>query len=612
MLMTTRRPDGDRRQGVETVNSKTSLGLLALTTSLAAADDPAEILDVMTAICPDVLGAELVGISVLEPDGSTLGLLAPWSTAPAVTAAIACCAVDDPLPTRDALRTGRPVVLRTVAERDERYPALAGVDVGHGSLCVVPLLSGRHRVGALWLGWDDPDDMSDDVITLASATAVLCASALHRAMAVGDEAAARRRSDAALARLRALQAVAAELAHSVDVEQAAAIVLESVRTGLGADAGALNLFDESVTTAMQVASLGLERSSVSTWTTWKVRDSLVAQELLRTGLPVLITDAESRRAQFRELDRAGLEQEAWANLLLSSAGTPLGMMSIGWRQPREFDLDDIALLQTLADHLAAAIDRAHLLVANAALLDERTRIAATLQRSLLPAPLPSWPGVTLAAAYEPAELGTEVCGDFYDAFLDDDGSLIIVIGDVAGRGVAAAGLTGMARHTLRALAREMSPPEALCRLNDVLVDAAGTDDLRLLTTGVLCLRRSENGISADISLAGHCLPVLLRGGRAETVGTAGTMLGAFPGAHIGTTTIELEVDDVLLLHTDGVIEARRNGAEFGEPRLLRLLSALSDPRPDETVDHVLNAVRWYRTTVPDDIAVVAVRVDSAS
>jgi serine phosphatase RsbU (regulator of sigma subunit) len=410
-------------------------------------------------------------------------------------------------------------------------------------------------------------------------------------------------------RLRALQAVAADLAHSVDVEQAAAIVLESVRTTLGAEAGSLNLFDESATKARQVATLGLERSSVSTWTEWQVRDSQLAQELLRTGLPVLITDSESRRERFHELDHAGIEQEAWATLLLSSAGDPLGMVSFGWRDPRGFDVEDIALLQSLADHLAAAIDRAHLLHANAALLEERTRIAATLQRSLLPAPLPSWPGVTLAAAYEPAELGTEVCGDFYDAFLDHDDSLIIVIGDVAGRGVAAAGLTGMARHTLRALAREMSPPEALHRLNDVLVDAAGPGELRLLTAGVVCLRRTEGRIAADISLAGHCLPVLLRDGRAETVGSPGTMLGAVPGVDIGTTTVELEKDDVLLLHTDGVIEARRNGAEFGEARLLRLLSALNDPHPDETVEHVLNAVRWYRTTVPDDIAVVAVRVD---
>ena len=67
--------------------------------------------------------------------------------------------------------------------------------------------------------------------------------------------------------------------------------------------------------------------------------------------------------------------------------------------------------------------------------------------------------------------------------------------------------------------------------------------------------------------------------------------------------------DVLLLHTDGVVEARRNGAEFGEARLLRLLSAMRDPRPSETVDGILNAVRWYRTTAPDDMAVVALRVD---
>jgi serine phosphatase RsbU (regulator of sigma subunit) len=590
--------------------STSTQGLLALTTALAGAGDPADILDVMSEMGTALLGAGLVNISLLEPDGHELRLVSSLNTPTDVAAEFASYPVDAQLPTRDALRTGRAVVMRSVAERDALYPALAGVDVRQSAFAVVPLLSGVRPVGTLGLGWDEPAELTDDVLALCAAVAVVCANALHRSLAAGEEAAARRRSDAALARLRALQDVAADLAHTVDLPHAVSIVLERVVATLGAEAASFNLLDEQSGTCTQVATIGLDRSAISTWESWRIRDSSLAQELLRTGLPILVPDAATRRVRFPDLGDDGIEQEAWATLLLTSGETPLGMMAFGWREPRSFDLDDVALLQSLADHLAAAVDRANLLTANAALLEERTRVAETLQRSLLPAPLPSWPGITIAAGHEPAELGTEVCGDFYDAFLDQDGALIVVIGDVAGRGVAAAGLTGMARHTLRALGRDLPPPEALRRLNDALVDTTADEEPRLLTAASVRLTRTSTGLRADIALAGHCNPILVRDREARTVGVPGTMLGAVPNARIGTATIDLQVGDVLLMHTDGVVEARRHGAEFGEARLLRLLTAMTDPQPVETVEGILSAVRWYRTTAPDDIAVVALRVEA--
>lgn len=601
----------DERAGTEGVAALTgdtsTAGLLSLAVALSAALDPPEVLDIMAEACPVLLGADLVTISLLEDDGATLRQVSSATTPRAVAEELTYPA-DAPLPMRDALLSGEPVVLRTAAERHEAYPALADLGLGRAACCVLPLVSGREPIGTVGLGWCDESRMTDEVLALSRAVAVVCATALQRAILASDEAVAHRGSEAVLARLRALQVVAAELAHAVDVHDAAAIVLESAVTALGADAAALNLLDETATECTQIATLGLDGSTIPARNRWPVRGSTLAQELLRTGLPVLVPDAASRRERFPDLDESGVEQEAWANLLLTSGSTPLGIASFGWREPRDFDVDDMALLQTLADHLAAALDRARLIASNAALLAERTRIAETLQKSLLPAPLPTWDGVSLSAGFEPAEVGTEVCGDFYDAFRGHDGSLIVVIGDVAGRGVAAAGLTGMARHTLRALARDMSPEESLHRLNNVLVEAAGPGEPRLLTAAVVRLQRAESGVRAEIALAGHCLPVLVRSGHAEHLGVPGTLLGALPDAHVGTTTIDLEPGEVLLLHTDGVTEARRHGTEFGDDRLLKLLSAMTDPQPEATVEHVLNAVRWFRTTAPDDIAVVALRV----
>jgi serine phosphatase RsbU (regulator of sigma subunit) len=583
-------------------------GLLGLTTSLSAAGEPGEILDAMTAWCPVLLRADLVNISLLDSERRTLRLVSSVNTPAPVAEEFASYPVDAPLPSRDALRTGETVVLRSVAERDAAYPELAGVVVEQESFCVVPLRIRGEGIGVLGLGWDVADRMDDEVLALSRTVGELCAAALHRALAAHDEAEARQRAESLLVRLGGLQRVAAELSYVDDIESAARIVLASALETLGAEAATFNLLDDEAREGTLVASLGIDDSPIATLHCWRVSGSMLVQELLRTGLPVLLRDHAEQHARFPDLDRSNVRQPAWANVLLRSGPRVLGLVSFGWAEAREFDIAEVALMQALADHLAAAVERARLTQINTELLAERTRVAETLQRSLLPAPLPDWPGVVMAAGYEPADVGTEVCGDFYDVFEASDGSLIVVIGDVAGRGIEAAGLTGMARHTLRALAGDMSPQEALLRLNTAVVDRSRGGDQRLLTAGIVRLFQEERGLCAEVALAGHCMPVLLSCRSARHVGTPGMMLGATDAPVIGTAQVDLEPGDVLVLHTDGVLEARRNGVEFGEDRLLRLLSALSDPGPEAVVEHVLSSVRWFRTTAPDDMAVVAFKV----
>lgn len=581
--------------------------LLDLAADLAGAVDTTAVVDVMTAQCPPLMGASMVTVSLVEEDGQTLRLVASVNTPTPVVLAFDTYETGLHLPAGDALRSREPVVVHTVQELHARYPSLSEVDLEHSALAVLPLEHDGTPLGVLGLGWCDTDEMTPEVLAMAGSVTSLCSAALRRAVAAEHPGRERSRAEAALASLRSHQAVAAELAHTVDLSQAGAVVLEHAVTALGAEAGALNVLDEDGVVCTQIATVGMDGSAVSDWSTWQVRDSSLARELVRTGLPILITDSENQRERFPDLDVHELPQQAWANLLLVSGCRNLGIVSIGWREPREFASEDVSLLQTLADHLAAALDRNRLMSTNDALLTESTRVAETLQRSLMPGPLPEWPGVELAAGLQPAETGTEVCGDFYDAFLAVDGSLVVVIGDVAGRGVTAAGLTGMVRHTLRALARDMPPAEALSRLNRALVEGAWADEPRLLTAAMLRLTRLEHGLHVEISLAGHCLPVVVRDRVAAHVGDPGMLLGAFADVRIGTTSVDLSPGDLLLLHTDGVTEARRHGIEFGEARLLKMLGALADPHPADTVEHVLGSVDWYRTTAPDDMAVVVLR-----
>lgn len=546
---------------------------LSLTTDLAAAVEPADVVEVTSAACRGLLGASTVVVALRELAAGQHG----------------------PVPAP-----------RVPGESVERVWWRPEDDPGHPGLLELPLEPGPSSLGVLRLGWAEGTHLDDELFANAESVAALCGSALRRALAGREEARARRSAESAAAWLRTLQAVAGELAHSTDIDQAATIVLRAVIDQLGAEAAVLHLLDDDAAVCTRSVSFG---DDFSQWNTFRVSDSRLASELMRAGLPVVVHDFADMKERFPDLLERGVRQPAWATVLVATAGRPVGIASFGWAEARDFDLDEVGVLQALADHLAAAMERARLISSNAALLSEQARIAGALQRSLLPPPLPRWPGVTLAAGYEPAELGTEVCGDFYDAFHAHDGALVVVIGDVTGHGVEAAGLTGMARHTLRALARDLPPAESLRRLNEVLVEsvrAPGED--RLLTAAILRLTRRGDGVDALVALAGHCLPVLVRGGEAEHVGEPGMLLGAFPDSIVGEQVVHLGPGDVLLMHTDGVIEARRNGMEFGEERLLRLLSALDDPGPDDVVERVLGTIRWFRTTAPDDVAVVALQV----
>lgn len=294
-------------------------------------------------------------------------------------------------------------------------------------------------------------------------------------------------------------------------------------------------------------------------------------------------------------------------LPLTARGRVLGalsLVSVPGAPPWSSDEREVA--EEFARRAALAID-------NARLLAQRNYVASTLQASLLPAQLPSLPGVELAARYVAAEELAEVGGDFYDVFpLQGDGeSWGVVIGDVAGRGVEAAGLTGLARHTLRAVSLDFSPAAALTRLNDVLFQAAEGD--RFLTAALLTLRLRQNGdsdVEVTLSSGGHCEPLLLRAdGAVTSVAVEGSLLGALQSIDLQETTEWLHSGDLLLLYTDGVTEARGVDGLFGEERLAALLAECVDWPADAVLDRIVEEVARYRAgAAADDIALLAVRV----
>lgn len=236
-------------------------------------------------------------------------------------------------------------------------------------------------------------------------------------------------------------------------------------------------------------------------------------------------------------------------------------------------------------------------------------VARTLQETLMPPRSAHIDGLAVASAYRPAGAGDEIGGDFYDVFEVADRDWVVAIGDVAGKGVEAAVVATLARHTLRAVAiSEDSPAAMLGHLNQVLL---GHPSGRFLTAAVLRGRRTGDRWDVVMAFGGHPPAVVLDAdSAAHPVGASGHLVGVFDTSSYEDIRFELRPGWTLLLHTDGVTEARspETGAFYGEDRLMRLLHG-GNASANELVDRLLRDVLEFQGgQARDDIALVALQV----
>jgi serine phosphatase RsbU (regulator of sigma subunit) len=268
----------------------------------------------------------------------------------------------------------------------------------------------------------------------------------------------------------------------------------------------------------------------------------------------------------------------------------LSMASSG----RRFSDDDLELAHELARRAASATE-------NARLYSQLEHVATTLQRSLLPPELPQVPGWGFRSLYLPAGGEADVGGDFYDVFPTAAGWMA-VMGDVVGRGPAAASLTAMGRYTLRTAGSLVGTPTmGLARLNENL---RARGDMALCTAAVVLLR--EDGGDASLVCAGHPLPYLVRDGQPRPVGRTGPLLGAFEQGHWLAATLDIRAGDVLVLYTDGVLDARGPDSRFGEERLEQTLGGVVSA--EEAVERIQQALLDFGGhDQDDDIAALAIQ-----
>lgn len=281
--------------------------------------------------------------------------------------------------------------------------------------------------------------------------------------------------------------------------------------------------------------------------------------------------------------------------------------------PDHWDLGVFVLLRDESERIEAlaATERArHAAEADA---ERYAELARTLQESLLPPDLPHVVGVDVGARYHPAGDGSEIGGDFYDIFEVGDGEWFAVMGDVCGKGAGAARLTALTRYSLRAATvRTPTIAQNLTDLNTALVRQYEVDrqrnEHRFATATVVRFRRDGDGVSVLAGSGGHPPPMIARSdGTVEELACRGPLLGVFEEATFVTGEARLAPGDVLVLYTDGVIEARRDREDFGEERLRDLVRGAAGRSASTAAGMVEEAALGYQSGVArDDIAVLAI------
>jgi serine phosphatase RsbU (regulator of sigma subunit)/PAS domain-containing protein len=354
------------------------------------------------------------------------------------------------------------------------------------------------------------------------------------------------------ARLRSLVDLAAAIASVEDLDTLLYLVTGEAARLLGSDMASLFLLDERGDVLIGRAHVGMDDQVVPgmriTLAEWPEM-----AELVRTGRPAVHVRADQVRGPEQPyIERFGIR--SYVAVRLGSPGRPLGVLFVNHSHRHRFSRPELAFVETLTSYLSVTIERARLV----SVLREAV---TSLQAAVLPASFPTVPGLDAAALYRSASEVAQVGGDFYDLFTLEDGRVAAVIGDVCGKGVAAARHTVRLRYELRTLLEDGRPPgRALTAFNRRVQEEFVSDEYATLL--LLVLDPAAGAVSW--SSAGHP-PPLLTGATPRTLAFGGSLpVGLFADATYQTARFTLSPGRCLVLYTDGVIEARNlDRQEFG-------------------------------------------------
>ncbi|WP_229698524.1 SpoIIE family protein phosphatase [Wenjunlia tyrosinilytica] len=318
---------------------------------------------------------------------------------------------------------------------------------------------------------------------------------------------------------------------------------------------------------------------------------LPGTQALTSGTPLFIESREDLANSYPGL-RMG-EARSWAYLPLIASSRPVGTCVLGFDEVHRFSVEERSVLSALGGLIAQALERARV-------YDEEFAIARGLQDALLPHRLPELANIHIAGRYLPGTSGMDIGGDWYDVIRTAD-AVALVVGDVEGHSVTAAGAMGQLRSAVRAFATAgHRPGDVVAGANRIL------DDLGAELLASCCYIRLETGSGQTCAVrAGHPPPLLRRpGGTTEVLDLeGGTLLGVDRSTDYPETRLELPPGSVLALYTDGLVEERDTDIGLGIDHLRATLAHTGTHSLEKLADGLLRAARRSAKR-EDDIALL--------
>ncbi|RME81510.1 MAG: GAF domain-containing protein, partial [Caldilineae bacterium] len=293
----------------------------------------------------------------------------------------------------------------------------------------------------------------------------------------------------------------------------------------------------------------------------------------------------------------------------------VGVITLAGKPPGEmFTAGDLKLMTSIATQTAIAIHSSRMIEAlrEAERVRQELEIAARIQQNLLPQQPPRVPGVELVGRCVPA---ANVGGDYYDLVVDRRGHLTLLIADVSGHSVGAALMMAMARSVLhREIAEGKSPATILAHTNAAMFNDLSNASLFITA---FCARYEPETRRLTFANGGHNPPLLWRSGegRMMDLDSDGLIIGVLDDVEYEEKSVTLKPGDVVLLFTDGIIEARNTQGEFfGEERLQRLLREYATDAPNLLMEYILQAVHQHIQDIPqqDDITLLVLSAQEAT
>ena len=551
-----------------------------------------ELLGHAVALAREAVGADAAYALIADEDGELRMRAAAGRGVPPVEVGETATAAEQAAPDS----TGMGTFLELYNQFAEQGADLAQVqNQPLRSLLTVPFQAEGRVTGMLAVAAAEPDRFAEADLARVQQVADQVALPLERARLTEHDRVRR-------ARLSFLAEASDLLAGSLDQEKTIALAAQLVVPRLAAWCAALLPDDDG------------ELSPAYVWHADESRADALTSLLNETPAPQVQHGDGPRQwslaapaSELRSIAAAELVSDpAWCFPLVARDRS-LGVFVIG--RPREGALarEAVELAEDLTRRVALALD-------NARLYSEQRQANNALQRSLLPPELPDIPGMELAAGYEAAGESNEVGGDFYDVFEATAGRWRFAIGDVCGKGPAAAAVTGLTRHALRILAREgHDVPTVLERLNALIVDEGSRARFITLIHGELMPTAGSgepDSIAVSLVCAGHPPPLVLRaGGGVEVAAESQPLLGVLNGITFDQSTMRMFPGDVLLCVTDGVTERRSGDRLLDDGDGLRdLLGDCSELNAGSVVARIQRAVREFGSEPPtDDLALLVFR-----